>query len=70
MTAAVALPLWLAITRLPADQALFIYSAVMALFIVYWHRSNIRRMRRGEEHRNTRLMVFRRKEPVSNNEQH
>jgi len=70
MTAAAALPLWLAITRLPADQALFIYSAVMALFIVYWHRSNIRRMRRGEEHRNTRLMVFRRKEPVSNDEQH
>lgn len=70
MTAAAALPLWLAITRLPADQALFIYSAVMALFIVYWHRSNIRRMRRGEEHRNTRLMVFRRKKPVSNNEQH
>ena len=70
MTAAAVLPFWLAITRLPADQALFIYSAVMALFIVYWHRSNIRRMRRGEEHRNTRLMVFRRKEPVSNDEQH
>lgn len=70
MTAAVAVPLWLAATRLPADQALFIYSVVMALFIVYWHRSNIRRMRRGEEHRNTRLMVFRRKEPVSDDEQH
>lgn len=70
MTAAISLPLWLAATRLPADQALFIYSAVMAMFIVYWHRSNIRRMRRGEEHRNTRLMVFRRKEQVSDNEQH
>lgn len=70
MTAAISLPLWLAATRLPADQALFIYSAVMALFIVYWHRSNIRRMRRGEEDRNTRLMVFRRKEQVSDNEQH
>ena len=68
MTAAVALPLWLAVTRLPADQALFIYSAVMALFIIYWHRSNIRRMRRGEEHRNTRLMVFRRKERAPDNE--
>ena len=70
MTAAISLPLWLAATRLPADQALFIYSAVMAMFIVYWHRSNIRRMRRGEELRNTRLMVFRRKEQASDNEQH
>ncbi len=70
MTAAVSLPVWLAATRLPADQALFIYSAVMAMFIVYWHRSNIRRMRRGEEDRNTRLMMFRRKEQVSDNEQH
>lgn len=68
MTAAVSLPLWLAVTRLPADQALFIYSAAMALFIIYWHRSNIRRMRRGQEHRNTRLMVFRRKERVPDNE--
>jgi len=70
MTAAISLPLWLAVTRLPADQALFIYSAVMAMFIVYWHRSNIQRMRRGEELRNTRLMVFRRKQQVSDNEQH
>ena len=70
MTAAISLPLWLAATRLPADQALFIYSAVMAMFIVYWHRSNIRRMRRGEELRNTRLMVFRRKEQAPDNEQH
>jgi len=70
MTAAISLPLWLAATRLPADQALFIYSAVMAMFIVYWHRSNIRRMRRGEELRNTRLMVFRRKEQASDDEQH
>jgi glycerol-3-phosphate acyltransferase PlsY len=70
MMAAISLPIWLAATRLPADQALFIYSAVMALFIVYWHRSNIRRMRHGEEDRNTRLMVFRRKKQASDNEQH
>jgi glycerol-3-phosphate acyltransferase PlsY len=70
MTAAISLPVWLAATRLPADQALFIYSAVMALFVVYWHRSNIRRMRRGEEDRNSRLMVFRRKAQAPDNEQH
>lgn len=70
MTAAVALPVWLAATRLPADQALFIYSVVMAMFIIYWHRSNIQRMRRGEEDQITRLMFFRRKEQATDNEQH
>ena len=61
MTAAVALPVWLGFTRLPADQPLFIYAAFMAGFIIYCHRSNIRRMRAGTEHRNTRVMVFRSK---------
>ena len=70
MTAAVALPTWLAATRLPEDQPLFIYSAVMAMFIIYWHRSNIERMRKGNEHRNTRLMLFRRKQRGDTDEQH
>ena len=70
MTAAVSVPLWLAATRLPADQGLFIYSAVMAMFIIFWHRANIQRMRRGNEDRNERLRLFRRKERVPNNEQH
>jgi glycerol-3-phosphate acyltransferase PlsY len=70
MTAAVSVPLWLAATRLPADQGLFIYSAVMAMFIIFWHRANIQRMRRGNEDRKERLMLFRRKERVTNNEQH
>jgi len=59
MIAAATVPLWLGFTRLPADQPLFIYSAVMAAFVVWWHRSNIERMRAGTEHRNTRLMIFR-----------
>ena len=70
ITAAVALPVWLAVTKLPAEQAIFIYSSVMALFIIYWHRSNIERMRRGKEHRNSRLMLFRRRQKAGNNEQH
>jgi acyl phosphate:glycerol-3-phosphate acyltransferase len=70
MTAAVSVPVWLGATRLPDDQGLFIYSAVMALFIIFWHRANIQRMRRGEEHRNERLMLFRRKEHTTDNEQH
>ena len=70
MTAAVSIPVWIAITRLPADQGLFIYSAVMAMFIIFWHRSNIQRMREGVENRNDRLMLFRRKERATDNEQH
>jgi glycerol-3-phosphate acyltransferase PlsY len=70
MTAAVSIPLWIAITRLPADQGLFIYSAVMAMFIIFWHRSNIERMREGVENRNERLMLFQRKERATDNEQH
>ena len=65
MTAAVSLPVWIGFTRLPADEPLFIYCTVMALFIIYCHRSNIQRMREGTEHRNKQLMVFRniRKKP-------
>ncbi len=58
MSAAVALPIWVGITSLPTEQPLFIYCAVMAGFIAYWHRANIERMKAGTEHRNTRLMVF------------
>jgi len=68
MVAAVALPVWLAATRLPEQQPLFIYCAVMALFIVYCHGSNMRRMRDGTEHRNDKLMIFRRKRRASDDD--
>ena len=58
MSAAASLPVWLALTRLPADQPLFIFSVVMALFVAYCHRSNIERMMSGTENRNTRVMLF------------
>ena len=58
MTAATALPVWLGLTRLPADQPLFIFSVGMALFIIYCHRSNIERLRTGTENRNTEVMLF------------
>ncbi len=61
MIAAISVPVWLAVVRLPEDQPLFIYGAVMAAFVVIWHRSNVKRMREGTEHRNTRLMIFSRK---------
>ena len=63
MTAATAAAAWVGVTHLPDDQPLFIYLVVMAGFIIYWHRSNIARMRAGTEHRNTRVMLFRRREP-------
>ena len=68
MTAAVTVPVWVGITRLPADQPLFIYCAVMAGFVVYWHRLNIQRMKDGTEHRNTRLMLFSKKRGAANDE--
>lgn len=58
MVAATSVPIWIGITRLPEDQPLFIYSAIMAAYVIRWHRSNIRRMRKGTEHRNKRLMIF------------
>ena len=61
MSAATALPVYLGVVVLPAEQPLFIYTVVMAMCIIFWHRSNIQRMREGTEHRNTQLMIFRRK---------
>ncbi|MDH3534018.1 MAG: glycerol-3-phosphate 1-O-acyltransferase PlsY [Gammaproteobacteria bacterium] len=58
MSAAVSLPVWIAITRLPAEQPLFIYCLVMAAFVIYWHWANIQRMRAGNENRNIKVMLF------------
>mgnify|MGYP001814392222 FL=1 len=58
MSAATALPVWLALTRLPEDQPLFIYLTLMAGCVIYWHRSNIARMRAGNEDRKYRIMLF------------
>ena len=69
MSAAVALPIWVGLTRLPAEQPLFIYCVVIAAYIVYWHRSNIQRIKAGTEHRNTKLMVFSRKRHTTDDEQ-
>lgn len=61
MTAASALPIYLGIWFLPDAQPLFIYSVVMAVFIIFWHRANIERMQNGTENRNTAVMFFKRK---------
>jgi len=68
MTAATSLPVWIAATRLPEDQPLFIYLVVMAGCIIYWHGSNIARMRAGNELRNTHLMLLRPQGSTDSNE--
>ena len=69
MSAAIAAPVWIAVMYLPEQQPLFIYAAVMAGFVLRWHRSNIQRMREGTEHRNTRLMLFSGHRGAANDEQ-
>ena len=43
----------------PGDIPLLIFCVVVALFVVYTHRSNIARMRAGQESRVRRLWLFR-----------
>ena len=50
MISAVVLPAFLLVT-LGLRSPLFVVSAVIALFVFWTHRSNIGRLRRGEEHR-------------------
>ncbi len=69
MTAAIAVPVWVAVTRLPEDQPLLIYCAVMAAYVVRWHRQNIARMRAGTEHRITGAMIFSSKRKAAHDEQ-
>lgn len=60
MCASITAPAYVAITRLPDSQPLFIYCTVLALYIIFSHRSNIQRMRDGTESKQTRMMLFRR----------
>ena len=70
MTAATALPAWVALTGLGIErQPLFIYLSVIAVCIIYWHRSNIQRMRDGVENRNLKLMLFKPKDTPGGDEQ-
>ncbi len=61
MMAGLSAPIYLAVKVLPSDQPLFIYCAALALYMVFTHRSNIRRMRDGTEAKNPNLMLFRRR---------
>lgn len=58
IVAGFAAPVWLAFTRLPDAQPLFVYCLTVALFLLYTHRSNVQRMLAGKEPRNRSLMLF------------
>ena len=60
MCAGLTAPVFIAMTRLPEEQPLFIYCAAMSMYLVFCHRSNIRRMLDGNENRVTKAMLFRR----------
>jgi glycerol-3-phosphate acyltransferase PlsY len=58
MLATLALPAWVAIAQ-PGNTALLLFGLAMAAFIAYTHRSNIARMRAGNESRAHRLWLMR-----------
>ncbi|MDP6339071.1 MAG: glycerol-3-phosphate 1-O-acyltransferase PlsY [Candidatus Marinimicrobia bacterium] len=46
----------------PADLSLMVFSLLIPFFIIYTHRSNIQRLRNGEENRFEKAMIFRKKD--------
>jgi glycerol-3-phosphate acyltransferase PlsY len=44
------------------DNALMIFSAVLAIFLLFMHRENMRRLRDGTEFRFERIHIFSRKQ--------
>lgn len=59
--AGVASPVLISVMQLPDAQPVFIYCTVMAMYMLFSHRSNIARMFRGEETQFRRAMIFRRR---------
>lgn len=58
--AAIAMPAWLAITAFATSQPTLVFLVLLAFFIIYTHRSNIQRLRDGDENRWERVMLLRR----------
>jgi glycerol-3-phosphate acyltransferase PlsY len=46
----------------PAPLSLMIFSLLIPWFIIYTHRSNIQRLRSGEENQFEKAMIFRKKD--------
>lgn len=62
MFSALSMPVWVLITNWPEGLDAFAFTGLMALFIVFTHRSNIGRLRRGEENRMS-ISLFRPRPP-------
>jgi glycerol-3-phosphate acyltransferase PlsY len=58
MLGSATLPVYLAVAS-PQRTPLIVYGVLMSAFIVYTHRSNVRRMRAGSENRAQRLWLLR-----------
>jgi glycerol-3-phosphate acyltransferase PlsY len=43
------------------SEPLLFYTTTMALYLIYTHRSNLKRMLAGDESRNKKVMIFSRK---------
>lgn len=59
LLAVAAFPAYLLVTREQPAAALVTFGAAMLLFVCYTHRSNIERLRNGNENRVQRLWLFR-----------
>jgi len=60
MLAAGIMPVWQLVSHGTSNGPLLIFLLGLAVFVVYTHRSNIRRLARGEEGRMEKAMVLRR----------
>ncbi|HIC37226.1 MAG TPA: glycerol-3-phosphate acyltransferase, partial [Candidatus Marinimicrobia bacterium] len=45
----------------PAELSLLVFSLLMPFFVIYTHRSNIARLRNGEENQFEKAMIFKKK---------
>lgn len=59
VVAAIGAVIFIGVTGLPQEHGLFLFCCAVAALIVYTHRSNIRRMWAGEEHRQTAGLIRR-----------
>jgi len=66
ISGAVAMPLFILATDGLANIPVLVYAVFVMIFIVYCHRSNIERMRSGNENRYAKVMVFKRSREPSN----
>jgi glycerol-3-phosphate acyltransferase PlsY len=60
MASVTSMSVYLAFTDFATRQSTVLFLVLLALFIIFTHRSNIRRILDGDEHRVVKAMLFRR----------